>query len=181
MKYLIQLIKLPPVILAGISIGIGLVLFLPTRILNALGLDNIPGQMRTLLGLAFIVSLSLCIVYLVLDIAKFVISKYYDARIKRNLPNVMSNLREPELKVVAALYSSPNYTLRLPSNDGVIARLLAKGIIQHTSLNCIAIGNELSIPYTITPLAQSYIDEHPEIIYPFIEYRMTINNRNNRY
>ena len=42
MKDFIQLLKLPPTILAAVAMGIGLILFLPTSVLQRLGLDKIP-------------------------------------------------------------------------------------------------------------------------------------------
>jgi hypothetical protein len=59
MKDFIQLLKLPPSILAAIAMGTGLILFLPLNILKGLGLANIPELWRTILGLSFIISSSL--------------------------------------------------------------------------------------------------------------------------
>ena len=74
------------------------------------------------------------------------------------------DLRGAELAVVALLYRSPNYTSRLPYTDGVTVRLISKKVIQFTSANNLAYGDDLVMPFTITPIAQEYIDRHPEMI-----------------
>lgn len=167
MKDFIQLLKLPPSILAAVAMGAGLILFLPISILQRLGLDNIPKLWRTILGVAFIISLSLLVVYSIIKVVKSIVSKYYRIRFKRIFPTVMKNLRSEELAVVALLYRSPNYTSRLPYTDGVTIRLKSKNIIQLTSSNNLAYGDDLVIPFTITPIAQDYIDKHPELIRKF--------------
>lgn len=84
MKDFIQLLKLPPTILAAVAMGTGLILFLPISILQRLGLDEIPEQWRTVLGLALVISSSLLVVYFIVKVVKSIISKYYWLRFKRN-------------------------------------------------------------------------------------------------
>lgn len=167
MKDFIQLLKLPPSILTAVTVGTGLILFLPVSILQKLGLDNVPELWRTILGLSFIISLSALVVYFVIKVIKIILSKHYKRRFKRVFPKVMKNLRREELAVVALLYRSPNYTSRLPYTDGVTVRLISKNVIQLTSSNNLAYGNDLVTPFTITPIAQDYIDKHPELIETF--------------
>ena len=167
MKDFIKLLKLPPSILAAVAMGTGLILFLPISVLKMLGLDNVPELWRTILGLSFIISLSVLVVYFIIKVVKNILSKYYKMRFKRIFPKVMKNLRSEELAVVALLYRSPNYTSRLPYTDGVTVRLTSKNVIQLTSSNNLAYGNDLVIPFTITPIAQDYIDKHSELIKNF--------------
>jgi hypothetical protein len=110
MKDFIQLLKLPSSILAAVAMGTGLILFLPLNILQRLGLNNIPELWRTILGLSFIISLSLLAVYFIIKVLKSIVSRYYRIRFKRIFPKIMKNLRSEELAVVALLYRSPNYT-----------------------------------------------------------------------
>lgn len=174
MKDFIQLLKLPPTILAAVAMGTGLILFLPIRILRRIGLDKMPEQWKTNLGLALIISSSVLVVYFVVKVVKFITLKYYWLRFKKKFPKVMMELRGAELAVVALLYRSPNYTSRLAYTDGVTARLINKKVIQLTSSNNLAYGDELAIPFTITPIAQDYIDKHPELIENISKYELEI-------
>ena len=167
MKDFIQLLKLPPSILTAIAMSTGLILFLPVDILKRLGLDNIPEEWRIILGLALIISSSLLVVYFIIKIVKYISSKYYNMRFRVLFPKLMNGLRTEELAVVALLYRSPNYTSRLSYTDGVTIRLKSKNIIQLTSSKNLAYGDDLLIPFTITPVAQNYIDKHSELIENF--------------
>lgn len=183
MKDFIQLLKLPPTILAAVAMGLGLILFLPISISQRLGIDKIPENWRTILGLALILSFSLLVVYFIVKVVKFIISKYYWLRFKMEFPKVMMELRGDELLVVALLYRSPNYTSRLPYTDGVTIRLINKNVIQFTSSNNLARGYELAMPFTITPIAQDYIDTHTELIENISEAKLesTYQRYNNRW
>lgn len=179
MKDFVEFLKLPPTILTAVAMGTGLILFLPTKILQRLGLDKIPEQWNTVLGLVLIISSSLLAVYFVVRIVKSIISKYYWLRFKMEFPKVMMGLRGAELAVVALLYRSPNYTSRLPYTDGVTIRLISKKVIQYTSLNNLAYGDELLIPFTITPIAQDYIDKNQDLIENF--NKLELENKYKRY
>lgn len=110
---------------------------------------------------------------------KIIIYKYYLLRFKWEFPKVMMELRGAELAVVVLLYRSPNYTSRLPYTDGVTVRLISKKVIQLTSLNNLAYGDDLSMPFTITPIAQDYIDRHPKLIQNFS--KLELENMYKRY
>lgn len=179
MKDFIQLLKLPPSILAAIAISAGLILFLPLDILQGLGLTNIPEQWRTILGLAFIISSSLIVIYFAIKIFRLLLSRYRLISFEMKFPKKMKSLRDEELAVVALLYRSPNYTSRLPYTDGVTIRLKSKRIIQLTSSNNLAYGDNMLMPFTITPIAQEYIDKHPVLIESYSESRL--QDMYNRY
>lgn len=164
---LIKLLKLPPPVLAAVALGTGLVLFAPLNYLEKLGLANISELWTTILGLSFIVSSSLLAVYFTIKISNCIRLRLAWIRFKKGFPKVMKGLRSEELIVVALLYRSPNYTTRLPHTDGVTIRLQSKMVIQLTSRSSIAYGDDLLTPFTITPIAQDYIDKHPELIQDF--------------
>ncbi|MDD4592058.1 MAG: hypothetical protein PHG06_16795 [Parabacteroides sp.] len=51
--------------------------------------------------------------------------------------------------------------------------------VQLTSSNNLAYGDNLLMPFTITPIAQEYIDKHPELIESCNESRL--QSMYNRY
>ena len=167
MKEFINFLKLPPSILAAIAMGTGLILFLPLNILQKLALDNIPELWNTILGLSFIISTAILVIYCVSKISAYIFSRLRWVYFKKKFNKTMGNLRYEELATVALLYRSQNYTSRLPLTDGVTIRLINKMVIQHTSATSLTYGDNLLIPFTITPIAQEYIDKHPELIEGF--------------
>ena len=112
MKDFVQLLKLPPSILAAIVLGSGLILFLPQNILQKLGLASIPELWRTILGGSFIISSSLLIIYFGIRVFKVIFLKFYMIRFKLKFPKVMNNLRSEEL-IIVALLSDPKLHLTI--------------------------------------------------------------------
>ena len=159
-----KLLKLPPSILAAISLGTGTVLLAPVNFLEKLGLASIPSIWKTVVGIFFIVSVCLLIVRIVIVIANSVNISIRRYKFNKKFLKIMNNLDGMEKMITIVLYSAPNYTGYLPTTDGITARLVSKGIIQITSRNNIAIGDDMKIPYTITSAAQRYINERPNFI-----------------
>lgn len=76
----------------------------------------------------------------------------------------MQSLNVEERQILALLYQIPGMTYPLPTTNGVIARLRSKLMIQFTSNQMIAYGDDLKVPFTITPIAARYIDNHQEFL-----------------
>lgn len=167
MKDFAQLLKLPPSILSSIALATGLVLFLPQNILVKLGLNSIPPLWRTISGIAFIISASIVVIFILIKIATSIKYRINMLRFKWSFPQKMVKLRYEERIIVVLLYLSPNYTSRLPLTDGVTLRLQSKGMIQMTASSNITHGNNMSIPFTITPIAQKFLDNHPGFLKEF--------------
>lgn len=167
MKDFVQLLKLPPSILSAVSLATGLVLFLPEYILVKLGLNNIPDTWRTILGISFIVSTSVVAIYIIIIFIRGLSNKINLIRFKLRFPSIMKNLTVEERKIATLLLRSENLTSRLPNNDGIVLRLASKRVIQLTATNSIAFGDDLRIPYTLTPIAERYLRKHPEMYQNF--------------
>jgi len=163
MKGFLELLKLPPTLLSAVALFTGAILFLPQSILSKMGLVNLPSLWRTIIGIAFLIAISVDAVYLIVFLAKKLQTALWKSKLKREFPKMMSKLRDEELFVLAMLYSSPNYTSRLPMSDGVTLRLSAKAMIQLTFSTNITYGEDMRVPYTITPYTHNYLDNHPDI------------------
>lgn len=183
MKDFIQLLKLPPSILSAVSLASGLVLFLPEHILNKLGLINIPDTWRTILGISFIVSTSVVAIYIIIILFRSLSYKINLIRLNLRFPSIMKDLTVNERKIVTLLLRSENLTSRLPNNDGIVLRLASKMVIQLTATNSIAFGDDLRIPYTLTPIAERYLRKHPEVCKDFTiaDLQELFNRYNNPY
>ena len=57
MKDFVNLLKLPPKILAGLAIASGLLLFLPDKIISKLYMDSLKSKYGFLIGVIFIVTI----------------------------------------------------------------------------------------------------------------------------
>lgn len=182
MKGFLELLKLPPTLLSAVALFTGAILFLPQSILSKMGLVNLPSLWRTIIGIAFLIAISVDAVYLIVILAKKLQAALWKSKLKREFPKMMSKLRDEELFVLAMLYNSPNYTSRLPVSDGVTLRLSTKAMIQLTSSTNITYGDDMRVPYTITPIAHDYLDNHPEMIKRYKKGRLqNLYNEYNDY
>ena len=108
MKDFIQLLKLPPSIISSVSLGSGLILFLPEYILDKLGLNDIPDTWRTILGITFIVSTSIIAIYIIIILFKSFGNKIYFVRFKLKFPKMMESLMIEEKKIATLLFRPEN-------------------------------------------------------------------------
>lgn len=163
-KSFIEFLKLPPTILGALVIVTSAILFLPKSILDVMGLNELQSSYKMLISITFLISISLLFVYLLKYSYNKITSKYYKIRFERKFPLAMQSLNVEERQILALLYQIPGMTYPLPTTNGVIARLRSKLMIQFTSNQMIAYGDDLKVPFTITPIAARYIDNHQEFL-----------------
>lgn len=164
MKDFIALLKLPPSILSALSLGSGLVLFLPNWILIKLGLNNMLPIWRTIIGIIFIITSCLLAIYVLIKLFK-ILARFIELFFtKISISKTINALSDEELKILIMLYRTPNFSSNLPLSDGITSRLINKKLIQFASKETLAKGNRMFIIFTITSIAQDYLNKHPEIL-----------------
>lgn len=77
MKNIVDFLKLPPRILGALSVASGLLLFLPNVIIEKLYMTSFRDKYGFAIGIVFVVSTSILVVFLVVIIAKKIKDKYY--------------------------------------------------------------------------------------------------------
>ena len=83
MKNIVDFLKLPPRILGALSVASGLLLFLPNVIIEKLYMTSFRDKYGFAIGIVFVVSTSILVVFLVVIIAKKIKDKYYNKRLKK--------------------------------------------------------------------------------------------------
>ena len=76
MKNIVDFLKLPPRILGALSVASGLLLFLPNVIIEKLYMTSFRDKYGFAIGIVFVVSTSILVVFLVVIIAKKIKGKY---------------------------------------------------------------------------------------------------------
>lgn len=76
MKDVVDFLKLPPRILAALSVASGLLLFLPDAIIEKLYMTSFRSKYGFALGIVFVVSVSILVVISVVTVAKKIKEKY---------------------------------------------------------------------------------------------------------
>lgn len=93
MKNIVDFLKLPPRILGALSVASGLLLFLPNAIIEKLYMTSFRDKYGFAIGIVFVVSTSILVVFLVVIIAKKIKDKYYNIA---NLRERTTNTPQPK-------------------------------------------------------------------------------------
>lgn len=157
----LDFLKLPPTILSALSMVSGCILFLPKIVLEKMGLEALPSPYNMFVGIVFLLSSALLLVYLVKAIYKKIELVYYNKKFPEIFAKKMQALLDEEKVVVLYMYNTPSKTANLPINDGITRRLEAGCVIQKTGTTFLVDIN-MEIPYMLTPIAIKYIKENPE-------------------
>lgn len=97
--------KITPALVA-VSLVAGAILFLPKSILELLGLNELPGNMRTIIGLVFLLSVALIATIAISYCWKTMTQKYKYSRTLKNLRNSFIALAPEPKKIVLKLLKS---------------------------------------------------------------------------
>ena len=99
-KALIDVLKLAPRYLAAVALIAGALIFLPGSWLDLLGLQDFSTRHRSWLGLAFIVSIGICIVALASWAIDLVLGAFRKLRVRRFIVDKLNRLTEDEKQIL---------------------------------------------------------------------------------
>ena len=160
-SFLTTLLKASPVLLLGISIACGTVLFIPEDLASKLAITEFRQQYRAYIGGTFILSSSIVLAqfaWLFIQSLKY----KYDHRISLSNKRKRLYYLTPDEKayLVPYVFCDEN-TQYFLLEDGISGGLEAKGIIYRAS----NIGNMLDgFAYNIQPWAKHYLKNNPHLL-----------------
>ena len=126
----LKILNIPlKILLPSVCVFTGLILFLPEKVLNKLYLYEWKNENGFVLGLFFIISLTLILIYVLYFVIKFVRRKVNLIFRKRRSFKSLKELNGVELSIIAYVYSSPNYTSVFDYNQPIIKGLLERGYL----------------------------------------------------
>lgn len=128
-KEFLEIFKLPPSILTAISIVTGLILFLPERIISVFYLLDFKNKYGSIIGIVFIISITMLFVLVVMWFAKKIIEKYKTKRIIKRRIKYLLELDENKTKLIKKFINQKDHTLNLPTNNGVTVELNSMQVI----------------------------------------------------
>ncbi len=162
---LADILKLPIKILASIALGTGLILFLPNDIIDKLFLKSFRKSFGFIIGIVFIISISIVSVSIVIAIFQVVSKKIIFSKTKKSRERCLNNLDVYQKTIVYDLYSKLNHTDELPLNDGAV-KWLEQNMIIGKATNQHFIENLLNpaFPYLLQPWVINYLNEHTELV-----------------
>lgn len=128
-KEFLEIFKLPPSILAAISIVTGLILFLPKKIINMFYLLDFKNKYGSFIGIIFIISVTMLIVLIVMWSAQKMIYKYKKKKHIKKTIKYLANLDKNKTNLIKKFIKQVDHTLQLPVNNGTTVELRNNNII----------------------------------------------------
>ena len=157
-------LKLPLTKLVPIALVSGSILFLPTNVLDRLYLSSFRDTYGFVIGIVFLISTALSIQELSVKVYKKYEEKIYKRKFKKLQPDILRKLSLEEIVLVGLIESTPNKTVYLPINDGIIKRLESKAIIAKTTTTVLSYdGENPKFPYTINPWVVETLADNTDI------------------
>ncbi len=159
------------ILLPSVWLGSGMLLLLPDKWLDILYLLSWRNEKGFSIGLAFIVSSCLLLVYLFFYLRKVVLTVKYNLTVKRKTIRKISNLNDTEKNIIFNLYNSPGYTCELDYNQPLIQGLLARNYIymggqQQVTLDVFT--NCIPARFTLQPYVYQTLDHYKPKIKEYI-------------
>ncbi|ALV21874.1 superinfection exclusion B family protein [Carnobacterium antarcticum] len=147
-----DILNLPVKIMSALALASGLMLLLPAKFLKALYLTPFINKYGFIIGLIFIVSFSILIVTLFIQIFNFISKKRKLKLFYKNAEKRLRKLSPYEICIVLSLFENENYTNLLPLNDGAVRKIESEMIIgKATNQYMISDLNTAKFPYLLQP------------------------------
>lgn len=159
-------LKLPPNILSAVSLATGLILFLPEKILKKMYLINFKDKFGFIIGIVFLISISILFIFLLTFVIKKIKNKIDDRKVKKGRIKYLLNADKSKTNLIKEFIKDKTHTLSLPMNDGLILELQYFGIINatgNTQLADMGYDNSVYIKYFLQPWVIGIISNNEEL------------------
>jgi len=163
-----EILTLPNTIMAALTLASGMLLFFPITLLDRLFMLDFREKNGFIIGIVFIVSLSILIVNLIYRTAKTISSvkakkKFYATAEKR-----LRKLNDYQKAIIYALYDQDNRTLPLPLHDGAVIELENNYMIgKATTQYFVSDLNSAKFPYLLQPWVSDELKNKPDLLSDF--------------
>ena len=165
-KDFFNFLKLPPNILSAISLATGLILFLPENILLKMYLINFKDKFGFVIGIVFLLSISILIVFILSYIVNKIKTKITNHKVKKRQIAYLLKADERKTNLIKEFIKNDTHTLSLPMNDGLILELEQFMVIStagNTQLADFDFNNNVYIKYFLQPWVIDIIASNDEL------------------
>jgi Super-infection exclusion protein B len=178
-----EILTLPTTIMAALSLASGILLFSPSFLLDQMFMLNFRDKYGFIIGIVFIVSVSILIVNVIYQTAKSI----SNAKVKRdfyaNAEKRLRKLNNYQKAIIYALYQEDNRTLPLPLHDGSVLELEQNYMIgKATSQYMVSDLNNALFPYLLQPWVSDELSNKSNLLSEFksafqIQYEKELTTR----
>jgi len=176
-----EILTLPTTVMAALTLASGILLFSPETLLATMYMTEFRNSYGFIIGIVFIVSLSILIVNLIYTIAKVIshtrAKKHFYATAEKRL----RKLNNYQKTIIFALSQEDNRTLPLPLHDGAVLELEQNKMIgKASSQYMVSDLNNALFPYLLHPWVSDELNNKPELLTDFqtassLQYKKNIN------
>lgn len=155
--------KITPALVA-VAILSGLLLFLPESILKKMSLDELPVLWNRIIGIVFLLSVSLISTMIVFSVISHITEKRRNKRIRVNLKKKLQTLSPRQKAIILQLLRSEDKTISLDKNSGDTI-YLENNLFLHMPEQAFTLGwnNEMILTYVPQPWLLDLYNEEPEL------------------
>ena len=165
-KDFVDFLKLPPNILAAISIVTGLLLFLPDKCIEKIYMTNFRNDYGFIISILFLISSAILIILIGTFIFKKINNKISNKKLKKGRIKYLLNADKNKINLIKQFIKDDTHTLILPMNDGLVIELNYYSIITMaggTQLVDMGFDNSVNIRYFLQPWVISLITNNDEL------------------
>lgn len=127
-------------------------------------MDSFREQWGGIIGIVFLITAALSVQEICVKYYKQHKEKIYMKKFEEKQPTILKELSLQEMFIIALIEESPNKTISLPINDGIIKRLESKFIIARTANTVFSDFIEPKFPYTLNPWVSETLNSNSDII-----------------
>ncbi len=165
-KDFIDFLKLPPNILAAISLVTGCILFVPDSVLNKLYMVNFRSNYGFAISIIFLISTAILIIFLITFIADKVIKRVKNKKLKEAQIKYLKDAEKAKVELIREFIKEETHTLSLVVNNGLTTELTHFGIISlagNTQPVDFGYNSEMYLKYFLQPWVITLINESDEL------------------
>ena len=165
-KDFLEFLKLPPNILAAISIVSGTITLIPDNYAKKIYMYNFRNDYGFIISILFLVSTTILIILLFTYIFKYINNVITNRKIQKGKYKYLINADENKLSLIKEFIKDSTHTLTLPMNDGLIIELQHFGIITmagSTQLVDIEFDNSVYVKYFLQSWVITFINKYDEL------------------
>ncbi|NUJ08464.1 superinfection exclusion B family protein [Bacillus paranthracis] len=164
-----EILTLPNNIMAGLTLATGILLFSPDSFLKKLFMFSFREKNGFIIGIVFIVSLSILIINLIYKTTKAIQSRNSKRKFYAEAESRLRKLNTYQKFIIYSLYNEYNRTLPLPLHDGSVLELENKFMIgKATNQYMVADLNNAEFPYLLQPWVSDELTNKPDLLSHFL-------------
>lgn len=165
---LTDFLKLPIKIMASLSLGSGLLLFLPEFIIKKLYMVSFREEYGFIIGIIFVISFVIFVVSICVTYYDYLSTKKAKKKFLAGASKRLDSFNEYQKVIVYSLYQKDNHTEELPINDGAVRILEHNMVIQKAATQyAVSDLNNAVFPYFIQPWVVDELQANPTLLESF--------------